>query len=114
MESSFDKNVGALSAYIKGVLIANAGALWALLMLGGGRRQSIRSERSGSGMAAAMSASGADALPWSWKECTLPCVYEAYEFCLMLHPPHSEKSAEGASEGGFEGIEKVFAVVGLD
>jgi hypothetical protein len=61
-------------------------------MLGGGRSLSIRSEKSGSGMAAAMGASGADALPWSWKECTLPRVYEAYEVCLMLHALRSENS----------------------
>ena len=60
-----------------------------------------------------MGASGTDALPWSWKECTLLRVYEAYEFCLTLRAPRSEKSAERPSEGGFEGIEKVFAAVGL-
>ena len=61
-----------------------------------------------------MGASGVDALPWSWKECTLLRVYEAYEFCLTLRAPRSEKSAERPSEGGgFEGIEKVFAAVGL-
>ena len=64
-------------------------------------------------MAAAMGASGTDALPWIWKECTLLRVYEAYEFCLTLRAPRSEKSAERPSEGGFEGIEKVFAAVGL-
>ena len=62
----------------------------------------------------AMGASGADALPWSWKECSLLRVYEAYEFCLTLRAPRSEKSAEQPSEGrGFDGIEKVFAAVGL-
>jgi hypothetical protein len=60
-----------------------------------------------------MGASGTDALPWSWKECTLLRVYEAYEFCLTLRVPRSEKSAGRPSEGGFEGIEKVFAAVGL-
>jgi hypothetical protein len=60
-----------------------------------------------------MGASGADALPWSWKECSLLRVYEAYEFCLTLRAPRSEKSAERPPEGGFEGIEKVFAAVGL-
>ena len=64
-------------------------------------------------MAAAMGASGVDALPWSWKECTLLRVYEAYDFCLTLRAPRSEKLAERPSEGGFEGIEKVFAAVGL-
>src|SRR5258708_39913593 len=60
-----------------------------------------------------MGASGTDPLPWSWKECTLLRVYEAYEFSLTLRAPRSEKSAGRPSEGGFEGIEKVFAVVGL-
>jgi hypothetical protein len=64
-------------------------------------------------VAAAMGASGVDALLWNWKECTLLRVYEAYEFCLTLRAPRSDKSAERPSEGGFEGIEKVFAAVGL-
>jgi hypothetical protein len=64
-------------------------------------------------MATAMGDSGADALSWSWKECTLLRVYEAYDFCLTLCAPRSEKSAERPSEGGFEGIEKVFAAIGL-
>ncbi len=78
-----------------------------------GRATWIQSEKSESGLAAAMGASGADALPWSWEECTLLRVYEAYEFCLTLRAPCSEKSAGRPSEGGFEGIEKVFAAVGL-
>ena len=76
-------------------------------------RESIRSEKSESGLAAAMGSSGVDSLPWSWKECTHLRVCEAYEFCLTLRAPRSEKSAERPSEGGFEGIEKVFAAVGL-
>ncbi|KAI0261410.1 hypothetical protein BGY98DRAFT_1182416, partial [Russula aff. rugulosa BPL654] len=138
----YDKNTGALSAYAKGVLIANAAwAAWRTLVLllswlglwifsgyscAGlcgprsrweeeevGRATSIRDEKSKLGMAAAIGASGVDALPWSWKECTLLRVYDAYEFCLTLRAPRSEKSAERPSEGGFEGIEKVFAAVGL-
>ncbi|KAN0115689.1 hypothetical protein V8E52_006635, partial [Russula decolorans] len=100
----FDKNTGALSTYAKCVLIANAAwAAWSLVLLFSwlglwifsgygcaglcgprtrweeeevGRATSIRSEKSESGLAAAMGASGADALPWSWKECTLLRVYE--------------------------------------
>jgi hypothetical protein len=64
-------------------------------------------------MAAAVGAGSTDGLPWSWKGCTLLRMYEAYASCLTLLAPRSEKSAEGPSEGGFEGIEKVFAVVGL-
>ena len=52
-----------------------------------------------------MGASGADTLSWSWKECTLLRMYEAFEFCLTLRAPRSEKSAERPSEG----IEKVLA-----
>ncbi len=78
-----------------------------------GRATWIQSEKSESGLAAAMGASGADALPWSWEECTLLRVYEAYEFCLTLRAPCSEKSAGRPSEGGLEGIEMVFAAVGL-
>jgi len=50
-----------------------------------GRATSIRSEKSESGLAAAMGASGADA-----------------EFCLTLRAPRTEKSVERPSEGGFE------------
>ncbi|KAI0267224.1 hypothetical protein BGY98DRAFT_1025624, partial [Russula aff. rugulosa BPL654] len=64
-------------------------------------------------MAVAMIASSADELPWGWKQCTFLLVYEVYEFCLTLRAPRSEKSTERPSEGGFEGIEKVFAAVGL-
>ena len=66
-------------------------------------------------MAAPMGSSGVDALPWSWKECPLLCVYEAYEFGLTLRAPRGEKSAERPSESGFEDIERpgVFAAVGL-
>ena len=60
-----------------------------------------------------MGTSGVDALPWNWKECTLLRVYEAYEFCLTLRAPRIEKSAERPPGGGFDGIEKVFAAVGL-
>jgi hypothetical protein len=64
-------------------------------------------------MATAMGASGTDAIPWSWKQCTLLRVYEVYEFCLMLRAPRSDKSPERPSEGGFEGIEKAFPAVVL-
>src|SRR6266566_2335356 len=56
---------------------------------------------------------GHDRIYGYWKECALLRVYEAYEFCLMLHAPPSEKSAERPSEGGFEGIGKVFAPIRL-
>ena len=78
-----------------------------------GRTVSIHSKKSESGLSPALGASGVDALPWSWKERTLLRVYEAYEFCPTLRAPRPEKSAEHSPGGGFEGIEKVFAAVGL-
>ncbi|KAH9953468.1 hypothetical protein BC827DRAFT_134941 [Russula dissimulans] len=138
----FDTNTGALSRYAKGVLIANAAwAAWRtfvlLLSWGGlwmfsgygcaglcgprtrweeeeiGRTVLVHSEKRDSGLGAAAGARGVDTLPWSWKECTLLRVYEAYDFCLTHRQPRSEKSAEHPPQGGFEGIEKVFAAVGL-
>jgi hypothetical protein len=60
-----------------------------------------------------MGASGTDALPWSWKVCTLLCVYEAYDFCLTLCAPRSEKSAKRPSEGGFEASRRSLLPWGL-
>ena len=77
------------------------------------RTVSIHSKKSESGLGLAMGTSGVNALPWSWKECTLLRMYEVYEFCLTLHVPHTEKLAENPPGGGFEGIKKVFAAVGL-
>jgi len=59
-----------------------------------------------------------DALPWSWKECTLLRVKDAYDFCLTTKPP---RVVQGVGKGAesrepsvpFEGIERVFAAVGL-
>jgi len=78
-----------------------------------GRTVSIHSEKSESGLGPAMGTSGVDVLPWSWKECTLLHMYEVYKFCLTLRALCTEKSAENPPSGGFEGIEKVFAAVGL-
>lgn len=135
----FDQRTGALSGYAKGVLIANAvWAAWRTLVLllswvglwifsghgcAGlcgprsrteeeefGRSASIYSEKSDAGAGA----SGTEALPWSWKECTLLRVQEAYDFCLTLRAPRQAQVAgQHPQEGGFDGIEKAFAAVGL-
>jgi len=55
---------------------------------------SIHSEKLESGLGPAMGTSGVDALPWSWKECTLLHMYKAYKFCLTLHTTHQEVSGE--------------------
>ncbi|KAI9439198.1 hypothetical protein H4582DRAFT_2119755 [Lactarius indigo] len=135
----FNKSTGALSSYAKGVLIANAAwTAWRTLVLlfswvglwifsghgcAGlcgprsrmeeeefGRSASIYSEKSDAGAGA----SGTESLPWSWKECTLLRVQEAYDFCLTLRAPRQAQVAgQQPQEGGFDGIEKVFAAVGL-
>ncbi|KAH9172425.1 hypothetical protein EDB89DRAFT_2242881 [Lactarius sanguifluus] len=135
----FNKDTGSLSGYAKGVLIANAAwTAWRTLVLlfswvglwifsghgcAGlcgprsrleeeefGRSASIYSEKSDAGAGA----SGTEALPWSWKECTLLRVQEAYDFCLTLRAPRQAQVAgQQPQEGGFDGIEKVFAAVGL-
>ncbi|KAF8261984.1 hypothetical protein EI94DRAFT_1809524 [Lactarius quietus] len=135
----FNQSTGALSGYAKGVLIANAAwTAWRTLVLllswvglwifsghgcAGlcgprsrqeeeefGRSASIHSEKSDG----AVGASGNEPLPWSWKECTLLRVQEAYDFCLTLRAPRQAQVAgQQPPEGGFDGIEKVFAAVGL-
>lgn len=62
-------------------------------------------------------------LPWTWRENTIYRVLDAWEFCLTNKMPLRsgsgvEKKDEGGSapraeRGGFEGIEKVIAAVGL-
>ncbi|KAI0251640.1 hypothetical protein BJV78DRAFT_1282308 [Lactifluus subvellereus] len=136
----FNTNTGALSGYAKGVLIANAAwAAWRTLVLllscvglwifsgygcAGlcgprsrweeaeiGRTVSLYSEKSD----VSGGPGDADTLPWSWKECTLLRVLEAYEFCLTLRAPRTTQTTTAGqpSEGGFDGIEKVFAAVGI-
>ena len=74
-----------------------------------GRSASIYSEKSDGG-----GASGTEPLPWSWKECTLLRVQEAYDFCLTLRAPRqAQVPGQHPQEGGFDGIEKVFAAVGI-
>ncbi|KAI0072350.1 hypothetical protein K474DRAFT_1605301 [Panus rudis PR-1116 ss-1] len=61
-------------------------------------------------------------LPWSWRENTVVRVYEAWEFCLTNKLPARSGGGAGGEKGGddgrdesmgFEGMEKVFAAVGL-
>lgn len=59
-------------------------------------------------------------LPWTWRENTVVRVYEAWEFCLTNKMPSrlgdmgEKKTDSERGEGmAFEGIEKVFAAVGL-
>jgi hypothetical protein len=78
-----------------------------------GRTPSIYSEMSEVGSTG--TGGGAEMLPWVWKTCILLCMLEAYEFYHTLRRPRTTQTtmAGQPSEGGFEGIKKVFAAVGL-
>lgn len=58
-------------------------------------------------------------LPWTWRENTVIRVYEAWEFCLTNKLPSrlggsgDEKKTDSERGMAFEGMEKVFAAVGL-
>ena len=60
-----------------------------------------------------------DALPWSWRENTLLRIIDAYEFCLTNKLPRGfgpEKKGDSqppSKKQGFDGIDKVFAAIGL-
>lgn len=57
-----------------------------------------------------------DALPWAWREDTLLRVIDAYEFCLTNKHPRvgcAPKDGSQSEGGGFDGIEKVFAAIGI-
>jgi hypothetical protein len=72
-----------------------------------GHTFSIHSEKSYVGGSGGDSAgNGANMLPWSWKECSLLCMLEAFEFCLTLCAPSTMQmtTAVQPSEGSFEGI----------
>jgi hypothetical protein len=68
---------------------------------------SIHSKKSYVGGSAGDSAGdGANTLPWSWKECSLLHVLEAYEVCLTLCAPQTTQMTTMVQppKGGFEGI----------
>ncbi|KAK1220309.1 hypothetical protein PQX77_016934 [Marasmius sp. AFHP31] len=59
-------------------------------------------------------------LPWSWKEGTQSRIWDAYNFCSILKRRSGQTLRDGAprlpypeSPGGFEGIERLMAGVGL-
>ena len=62
-----------------------------------------------------------DTLPWSWKECTILRIKDAYDFCLTNKPPRPESALGEKAKGQepqeapapIEGIERIFAAVGL-
>ncbi|TFK51230.1 hypothetical protein OE88DRAFT_1735165 [Heliocybe sulcata] len=133
---------GTLTGYAKGVLIANAAwtawrilvlltswiGLWALsghLFAGlcGPRYRWQEDDAEKAMSVISDGASDADALPWSWRECTRLRVQEAWEFCLRTRPPPrrnapgekkeiSEVTVPGESVR-YDGMEQVMAAIGL-
>ena len=76
--------------------------------------------------------SDTETLAWSWKECTILRVKDAHDFCLTNKPPTASAASPGpGKEGGaaagkqressqleppavaYEGLERIFAAVGL-
>ncbi|KAI0701289.1 hypothetical protein BC835DRAFT_1411439 [Cytidiella melzeri] len=132
-----------LTNYARGVLIANAAwTAWRLLVLfmswiglwvlsGQGcaglcgpryRWEEEENEKTISTLSQDNFIQG-DSLPWSWRESTLLRVIDAYEFCLTnKHPRLASALGEKKDYLGvdtptgtapFDGIEKVFAAIGL-
>ncbi|KZT30095.1 hypothetical protein NEOLEDRAFT_307697 [Neolentinus lepideus HHB14362 ss-1] len=133
---------GTLTGYAKGVLIANAAwtawrvlvllaswiGLWALSghLFAGLCGPRYRWEEDDAEKATSVISDGvsdADALPWSWKECTRLRVQEAYEFCQRTRPPprrnapgEKKEISEVTVPGGsahYEGMEQVMAAIGI-
>ncbi|KAI0795920.1 hypothetical protein C8Q75DRAFT_802985 [Abortiporus biennis] len=52
-------------------------------------------------------------LPWTWRENTVVRVYEAWDFCLTNKLPTRGVEKKEGGPAGFDGMEKVFAAVGL-
>ncbi|KAG1843186.1 hypothetical protein F4604DRAFT_1596954 [Suillus subluteus] len=140
-ETYFSASDGTLTAYARGVLIANAAwTAWRVLVLlvswiglwilsGHGcaglcgprfRWEEEDHEKSVSNYNSD-GASEADALPWTWRICTRLRIQEAYDFCLTVKPPARWSGTEKKDEPGplgletsppFE-VEQVLAAVGL-
>ncbi|THG95076.1 hypothetical protein EW026_g6508 [Hermanssonia centrifuga] len=128
-----------LTNYARGVLIANAAwTAWRVLVLFlswigvwvfsgqgcagicGPRYRWEEDDVEKTVSAFADNLSDTDVLPWSWRECTLLRVVDAYEFCLTnKHPRTAGEKKEctpSDSRGGtapYEGMDKVFAAIGL-
>lgn len=140
-ETYFSASDGTLTAYARGVLIANAAwTAWRVLVLliswiglwilsGQGcaglcgprfRWEEEDHEKSVSNYNGD-GASEVDTLPWSWRICTRLRIQEAYDFCLTVKPPARWSGTEKKDEQGplgletsppFE-VEQVLAAVGL-
>ncbi|KAH9847788.1 hypothetical protein C2E23DRAFT_741008 [Lenzites betulinus] len=59
-----------------------------------------------------------DPLPWSWKECTILRIKDAYDFCLITKPARGGSALgkdpqEREPSVPIEGMERIFAAVGV-
>ncbi|EJD38358.1 hypothetical protein AURDEDRAFT_187758 [Auricularia subglabra TFB-10046 SS5] len=122
---------GALSAYARGVLIANAawtawrtlvviGSLLGLWALSGmacaglcGPRFRWEEDRNEKFLAPDAAEEEADAIPWTWRECTRLRVQDAHDFCMTTRPSHVKQAKRPEDEEPFEGLERVLAAVGF-
>ncbi|KAL7278266.1 hypothetical protein ACG7TL_008242 [Trametes sanguinea] len=127
-----------LTSYARGVLIANAAwTAWRILVLliswvglwivsgqgcAGICGPRYRWEEEDAEKAASVyhdNISELDALPWSWKECTILRIKDAYDFCLTTKPTRAssagmgEKGHEQEPSAPAEGMERIFAAVGI-
>lgn len=56
----------------------------------------------------------ADAIPWSWRECTRLRVQDAHDFCMTTRPSLARKQKPTEDdEEPFEGLDRVLAAVGF-
>ncbi|KAI0354476.1 hypothetical protein OH77DRAFT_504619 [Trametes cingulata] len=126
-----------LTSYARGVLIANAAwTAWRILVLliswvglwivsgqgcAGICGPRYRWEEEDAEKMASVyhdNVSDFDTLPWSWKECTILRIKDAYDFCLTTKPPRGgsalgKEGPEREPSAPIEGMERIFAAVGV-
>ncbi|KAK0200175.1 hypothetical protein DFS33DRAFT_1266738 [Desarmillaria ectypa] len=129
-DRTFFRSDGALTGYARGVLIANAVwtvwrtlvllfswiGLWAVSGHGcagicGPRDRWEEEDAEKTISVYSDNPTLADALPWSWRECTKTRIQEAYDFCLTRTRPR--KKELGDTPEPFEGMDQIMAAVGL-
>ncbi|KAG7441688.1 uncharacterized protein BT62DRAFT_955500 [Guyanagaster necrorhizus] len=130
-DGTFFRGDGALTDYARGVLLANAAwtawrtlvlflswiGLWAVSGHGCagfcGPRDRWEEEDAEKTVSVYSDnpTLAADALPWTWRECTKTRIQEAYDFCLTTTPPRQKELADTPEP--FEGMDQIMAAAGL-
>ncbi|KAH9920648.1 uncharacterized protein B0H18DRAFT_1086374 [Fomitopsis serialis] len=120
-DGTFFRADGTLTDYARGVLIANAAwtaiGLWIVSGQGcaglcGPRYRWEEDDAEKTATLVNDTLSEQDALPWSWKECTLLRIKDAHDFCLTKQPRGPGRESREPSVP-IEGMERIFAAVGL-